>query len=135
MPFEPLHARLPELAEAETRIVTVLENHGGPNRLPPADYAFLELFCNEPGCDCRRVFFTVVSSRTQASEAIIAYGWENADFHRKWYKHGTEEDIAMLQGPELNVGSPQGRYSEAILQLFIYTLLPQSSMAGAPIRC
>ena len=62
-----------------------------------AEYAFLEMYCNEPGCDCRRVFFSVVSSRTQAPEAVIAYGWESAKFYRKWFRQGTDEDIAMLE--------------------------------------
>ena len=125
MPFELFHERFPELAEAETRVITVLDNGVGAETLPPAEYAFLEMFCNEPGCDCRRVFFSVVSSRSQDTEAVIAYGWENAKFYRRWLKHGTDEDIAMLQGPELNLASPQSRHAEAILQLFVGVLLPQ----------
>ena len=53
MPFELLHERLPDLAERETRTATVLlDNLDG--QLPPAEYAFHEMFCNEPRCDCRR---------------------------------------------------------------------------------
>lgn len=127
MPFELLHTRLPELAEAETRVITVLGKSAATCSLPPADYAFLEMFCDEPGCDCRRVFFSVVSSRAKAPEAVIAYGWESANFYRKWLRQGADEEIAMLQGPELNVGSPQSRHAEAILKLFIDTLLPQTA--------
>ena len=126
MPYELLHERLPELAEAETRVITVLESSGDFGKLPPAEYAFLEMFCNEPGCDCRRVFFNVVSSRTEKVEAVIAYGWESANFYRNWFKQGTKEDIAIMQGPVLNDSSPQGRHAEAILRLFINTLLPQA---------
>jgi len=126
MPFEPFYERFPELAKAETRSIMVLEQGEGRDTLPPADYGFLEMFCNEPDCDCRRVFFNVFSSRTNKSEAMITYGWESARFYRKWFKYGTDEDIAMLQGPDLNVGSPQGRHAEAILQLFIDMLLPQT---------
>ena len=73
MPFELLHSRLPELAERETRTVTVVIDKPS-GLLPPAEYGFLEMFCNEPGCDCRRVFFTVISSLTQEAEAVTAYG-------------------------------------------------------------
>ncbi|MEO7101336.1 MAG: hypothetical protein ABI162_18440 [Luteolibacter sp.] len=104
----------------------MLETGNASNTLPPADYAFLEMFDNEPGCDCRRVFFSVVSSRTQDAEAVIAYGWESSKFYRNWFRQGTDEDIAMLQGPELNVGSAQSRHADAILQLFVDTLLPQT---------
>ena len=120
MPFESLHSRLPTLAEAETRSVTVLDN----SHLPTADYGFVEMFCNEAGCDCRRAFFTVFSSLTQKPEAVIAYGWEKASFYRKWYKYGaTKEDIAELMGPVLNMGSPQSRHAPAILNLFTEVLL------------
>ncbi len=121
MPFEPLHSRLPALAEAETRSVAVLDK----SLIPPADYGFVEMFCNEPGCDCRRVFFTVFSSATKQPEAVIAYGWESASFYRKWFKYAvSKDDIAELMGPVLNMGSPQGRYAPAILNLFTKVLLP-----------
>lgn len=29
--------------------------------LPPEEYSFIEMFCDEPECDCRRAFFTVIS--------------------------------------------------------------------------
>jgi len=122
MPFEPLYSRLPELAEAETRSVQILPQAN--ISLPPADYAFVEMFCNEPKCDCRRVFFTVFSSETKQPEAIIAYGWETASFYRKWLKYpSTKDDIAELIGPVLNMGSPQGRHADAILKLFTELLL------------
>ena len=120
MPFEPLHSRLPALAEAETRSVAVFDK----TILPPADYGFVEMFCNEPGCDCRRVFFTVFSSLTQKPEAVIAYGWEKASFYRKWYKYGaSKEQIAELMGPVLNMASSQSPHAPAILNLFTVVLL------------
>lgn len=122
MPFESLHSRLPALAEAETRSVIVLPQ--AASALPAADYSFVEMFCNEPRCDCRRVFFTVFSSLTQKPEAVIAYGWESASFYRKWFKFKvSKEDIAELMGPVLNMGSPQGQYAPAILNLFTEVLL------------
>jgi len=126
MPFELLHARLPDLAEAETRSVTVLKGAPDSGYPSPGEYSFLELFCTETGCDCRRVFFSVYSSPTQEPDAVIAYGWESKQFYRKWFKQGTEEDIAMLQGPVLNCGSRQGRQAEAILRLFVDCLLPDA---------
>lgn len=126
MPFELFHTRFPEIAEKETRVITVLESSEHSVFLPPGQYAFLEMFCNEPGCDCRRVFFIVTASPGENHEAVIAYGWESSKFYRTWYQQGTDEEIAMLKGPELNVGSPQGRHADAILQLFIDCLLPQT---------
>ena len=53
MPFELLHSRLPELAERETRTVTVLvDNPSG--QLPPAEYAFPRLWALDfAGKPCR----------------------------------------------------------------------------------
>ncbi len=124
MPFEMLFSRLPEIAKTETRTVFVPPN--SQQRLPSAEYSFVEMFCNEPGCDCRRVFFTVFSSRTKAPEALIAYGWETANFYKKWFKYGgfTKKDIAELMGPVLNMGSPQTARAPGILELFSEVLLP-----------
>ena len=125
MPFELLYERLPDLAEAETRTISL--PHGlAELGLPPSDYAFCEMFCNDPGCDCRRAFFAVRSSRSDELEAVIAYGWESADFYRKWFRSGwTPDDIKLLQGPCLNIGSPETRHSDALLKLFVEVLLPQ----------
>jgi len=74
MPYAMLYQYLPEIAKSETRTVTIL--HEGDYDLPAGSYGFLEMFCNEPGCDCRRVFFCVVSEKLNRIEAYIAYGWE-----------------------------------------------------------
>jgi hypothetical protein len=127
MPYQLLYERLPALAEAETRTITLLEDNEELG-LPAGEYAFCEMFCNEPGCDCRRVFFTVTSSRSTEIEAVIAYGWESADFYRKWFKSGwTPDDIKLLRGPCLNIGSPESCHSDALLKLFIRVLLPQQA--------
>jgi hypothetical protein len=55
MPFQLFHDLFPEMAERETRSVIVPPG-SPPSGLPPGQYAFLEMFCNEKGCDCRRVF-------------------------------------------------------------------------------
>ena len=133
MPFELLHQRLPDLAELETRTVVVLSDTP-ESKLPLAEYAFHEMFCNEPRCDCRRVFFSVTSSRTKDTEAVIAYGWETRIFYRNWFKSSpaTMQDIANLQGPILNPGSPQSGHAEAILELFATHLLPDANYMARP---
>jgi hypothetical protein len=122
MPYELFHARFPEVGERESRSVILLEKDNA-YQLLPADYGFMEMFCNEAGCDCRRVFFCVISSKTKKIEAVICYGWETRGFYRKWWGRGTEEDIDEMQGPALNFSSPQGKCAEGILQLFKDVLL------------
>ena len=72
MPFRLFHDFFPELAERETRTLTVLP--GADLGVPPGEYGLLEMFCDEPGCDCRRVFFSVFSSASKRMDAVVAWG-------------------------------------------------------------
>jgi hypothetical protein len=95
--------------------------------LPSAQYSFIEMFCDEPGCDCRRVFFTVVSSADNATKAVIAWGWETPAFYRKWLGMGDPDIIRDLKGPVLNLTSPQSNLAPALLKLFQNVLLQDSA--------
>jgi hypothetical protein len=121
MPYALLHAYLPKLAEAETRVLTLPP--GDNTGLPSDSYIFHEMFCNEKGCDCRRVFFSVVSENYKRTEAVIAYGWETKAFYAKWMGDSDLATLVELQGPVLNVGSPQSQSAPAILQLVKEVLL------------
>src|SRR6266404_4782011 len=56
-----------------------------PKGLPIKHYALLEYYCDEPGCDCRRVVLDAVSSDLhQRVFASIHFGWESLAFYRKW---------------------------------------------------
>src|ERR1039458_3144226 len=50
MPMTPFMERFPEVGARETRSATVTQRQD----LPDGEYGFLELYCDEPGCDCRR---------------------------------------------------------------------------------
>lgn len=125
MPYVLFHDHLPEIAERETRTVTIMPNSNCG--LPPGEYRFLEMFCDEPECDCRRVFFYVVSSISKKLEAVLTYGWESPAFYAKWLGHDDPHDIVQLKGPSLNVGSPQSHLAPSILELFRNVLLPDTS--------
>ena len=116
MPYVLFRNQFPELAERETRTITVI-NRDSPGDLPDGQYGLLEMFCDEPGCDCRRVFLYVVSSIHQRLEAVIAYGWETEAFYRRWLKSDDPRMIKDLQGPVLNLGSPQSELAPAILRV------------------
>ena len=121
MPFQSFHDLFPDVAERETRTITVLP--GSNLGLPPGQYAFPEMFCNEKGCDCRRVFFMVLASFSKEEQAVVAWGWEDIKFYRRWLKHGDREDARELQGPVLNLGSPETDLAPAILELARNVLL------------
>jgi hypothetical protein len=123
MPYAFLYSRLPQIAEAETRTITIL-NHGGVLErfgVPPGTYAFREMFCDEPGCDCRRVMWWVASEKRD--EAVIAWGWESRAFYGRWIGDGDPESIRQLQGPALNLGSDQTELADGLLRLTSEVLL------------
>lgn len=66
----PFDVFCPDVAERETRSATV---PGGDT------FGFLECFCADPNCDCRRVMISVVSHGAQRIEATISHGLEGAD--------------------------------------------------------
>jgi hypothetical protein len=115
MPYRLFHDLFPAVAERETRTLTILP--GSNTGLPAGHYAFLEMFCDEPGCDCRRVFFSVVSSIRQDIEAVVAWGWEDVAFYAAWMKDNDPEVLASLKGPALNLGSPATARAPALLEL------------------
>jgi preprotein translocase subunit SecA len=65
-------ALFPDLAAAETRIIRPIGLAGLPSR----EFGLIELYCNEPHCDCRRVLLSVVDGTTKQKVATINYGFE-----------------------------------------------------------
>lgn len=124
MPYSQFYSAFPDVAGAETRSITLTHRSFG---LPPDDYAFLEMYCDEPGCDCRRVFFVVISTHSNDALAVITYGWESRDYYAKWLRRDDPDMIAELIGPALNLISPQSSLAPALLELFRKLLLPDTA--------
>jgi len=121
MPYAMFREHFPEVADRETRSIAVPP--GSDVGLPPGEYGFLEMYCDERGCDCRRVFFYVISSFRRGVVAVVAWGWEDADFYAKWMTCPDPTTVAELRGPILNLGSPQTDLAPAILELVRNVLL------------
>lgn len=111
MAFVPFFEKFLDLAVKETRVLHALNLPG----LPSDEYGLLELYCDEPGCDCRRVMFNIFRPNSKNPDAVIAYGWESEEFYKKWLGN-TPVDVKELQGPVLNFGSPQSRLAPVLLQ-------------------
>jgi hypothetical protein len=103
-----------DLAFKETRSVTVPAG----NPVPADEYGFLEFFCNDKACDCRRVMIRVVGRQSGDKVwATISYGWEDESFYRKW-SPGIE-DAAQLGHPYLDPLNPQSEHAKSFLILFM----------------
>lgn len=119
--FQMFYDLFPELAERETRGIIVLdEDRTG---LPAGQYLFLEMYCNEKGCDCRKVFFYVVSPQRKDVDAVVSWGWETPAFYAKWLHDDDPQMVAECKGPSLNRCSPQTPLAPAILELTRNVLL------------
>jgi hypothetical protein len=126
MPYAPFYELFPDVAPNETRSIHVLDPRG---ELPLGEYGFLELFCNEEGCDCRRAFINVMhtSGRKVTQVAAISYGWEDASFYRKWASFPlSKEDLHELKGPALLRLQPQSEYAPILLEHFEMMLRDQA---------
>lgn len=113
MPFEKFITRFRELGWKETRTATTMNG----SDLPDDSYAFIEMYCNEQGCDCRRVIFEVVSEKRKKPVAYVSFGWENAAFYAHWLGQDDPETVKQLQGPILHPDSPQSKFAPAVLEL------------------
>ena len=83
MSYVSFYEYYPEVAIRETRTITVFDS--SEHNLPKGSYSFIEMFCDDPGCDCRRAFFSVTSPKVNKVLAVIAWGWETRKFYKKWY--------------------------------------------------
>ncbi len=119
MPYALFYSLCPTVAENETRVVIVPP--GIESDIPAGEYAFCEMFCDEPGCDCRRVFFAVILNNNAV--AVITYGWESPAFYAKWMRSDDPADIADLVGVGLNMASPQSQLAPLLLNYFETVLL------------
>ncbi len=112
MPYIPFHERFAEIAKKETRSL-IIQNDP---ELPDDRYYFSEAYCDEEDCDCRRVFFNVLSEKTKNKLAVITYGWEERQYYISWMGDDDPYVIDSLVGLGLNSSSPQSGLAQALLK-------------------
>ncbi|MFI0347591.1 MAG: hypothetical protein ACH346_02295 [Chthoniobacterales bacterium] len=116
MKFSSFFAKFPELIETEFRNITILDN-SFYKHIPPGNYAFSELFCADPDCDCRNVFIRIISNDFPTPWAVLRYGWESKKFYCDWM--GAEDRFAKaMSGISLDTQSPYNEMSKEFLELF-----------------
>jgi len=97
----------------ETRWVLIRKDA----HLPDGDYGFLELYCSDPKCDCRRVLIHVIREDTADQVwATISYGFASPGFYGTWV--GDPSIAAQLAGASLEPIGPQSSYAPALLEVF-----------------
>jgi len=116
--MEAFHKRVPTIGAREYRSFTALGIEG----LPQAEYGFMEFYCNDPSCDCRRVQLVVFAPEVSSDFlATISYGWESLGFYKKCFRFISEEDSPCE--PTLEPFGEQSQYSGILLDCFKRFLL------------
>lgn len=110
----PFHSLFPELARREVRCL-----HFGPGPgLPAGEYIYLEFYCEDLACDCRRTFIQVISpSHPDKVFASINYGWEKESFYRKRMPYDPDASRGLVRG-ELDPINEQSEIAADLLEAF-----------------
>lgn len=86
-------------------------------QLPDGEYSFIDMYCSDPGCDCRKAMIQVIHNGRLV--AIINYGWESATFYKNWMGHEEDEGgFPSMKGATIDLSSPNLVSEEGILDLF-----------------
>jgi hypothetical protein len=115
MIFKRFMEFFPEIAEKETRRITLRNDP----QIPDGEYAFVDSFCADKHCDCRRVYFDVFQidpDYEPIHAARISYGWEDLDFYLSWSPYLPSKMATEMKGPILQPFQKQSRYAERFLE-------------------
>lgn len=86
-----------------------------PN-LPDGDYSFIDFYCTNRNCDCRKTIIHVLHQGRHVS--TVNYGWESPEFYCRWMKAGMDDSMAKeMSGLSIDFASPDRLSPQAILDL------------------
>ena len=111
MTLQEFASRFRRVAAEETRVIRVFER----DDIPLGEYGFLEFFCADPACDCRRVTLQVTTPDGRVW-AAISFGWETVRFYRRW-AHDSDH-AAEMAGASLDPLNRQSEFAEWFLLFF-----------------
>ncbi len=101
--------------ELELRVITIADF---PN-LPDGKYAFVDTYCTDPLCDCRKTMIQVFHNDKVVS--VINFGWERPKFYIKWMGRDVSAELKNLakemSGISVDITSPDLVSREGILDL------------------
>jgi len=92
MPMVAYQQYFPESRHDKTEVLTL---HSAKGELPAGEYLFVDMYCTDEDCDCRRAMIKVLNNRGRL-QATLSYGWENKAFYAKWM--GGNECVDEIPG-------------------------------------
>jgi len=86
-------------------------------QLPDGEYSFIENYCADSECDCRKTMIQVVHNEKLVS--VINYGWESATFYESWMGGGAmDNSMTKMHGATIDITSPDLVSRDGMLALF-----------------
>lgn len=90
-------------------------------QLPDGNYRFVDMYCTDPACDCRKTMILVY--RDDVHVSTINFGWESAAFYQEWIGDSHEDDIGVsMNGASIDITSPDGVSPRGMLAFFLALL-------------
>lgn len=84
--------------------------------LPDGDYRFVDTYCVEPGCDCRKTMILVFLNDVHVS--TISFGWEPQSFYREWMGSKDDRLAGEMSGGSIDITSPDRVPAKGMLAFF-----------------
>jgi hypothetical protein len=86
--------------------------------LPADEYVYLEHYCEDVSCDCRRVFLQVIAKEQPGKIfASINYGWEKPSFYEQRMPWDPGAAAQVTRG-DLDPLNEQSEFASEFLALF-----------------
>ncbi len=86
-------------------------------QLPDGEYSFIDTYCADSECDCRKTMIQVMHNGKHVS--VINYGWESATFYENWMGSSAKDNLMPeMHGASIDMTSPDLVSREGMLALF-----------------
>lgn len=97
----------------QVRAVTIAKSP----QIPDGEYQFVDMYCSDPLCDCRKTMIQVLHNGTNV--ATINFGWESHTFYEKWMGSGSsDKSMPKMAGATTDITSVNRLSPDGILSLF-----------------
>jgi len=85
--------------------------------LPDGDYTFVDTYCTDASCDCRRTLIQVLHNGIYVS--TIGFGWESPSYYKKWMDVTSDEEyMPQLHGATIDMNSPNKVPAQSMIAFF-----------------
>lgn len=85
--------------------------------LPDGEYTFVDTYCIDASCDCRRTLLQVLHNGVHVS--TIGFGWEPPSFYKSWMGVTTDKEyMPQLHGATIDMSSPNKVSAQSMIGFF-----------------